>query len=89
MVGSSRLLPLGETASPAGHGAYFPCLVASTFGGAIQPGTSGDVLLRAVMRPDDLSLPSGTRIELREALHVFADGELLSIVGDALPSTSP
>lgn len=65
------------------HGEYFPSVVASVEGGPLQPGHTGEVHIRAVMRGNDVDLPRGTRIELREALNVFAVGELLSISADA------
>lgn len=64
------------------HEEYFPCIVQRAEGGEVLPSSTGTVWLRAVMRQADRNLPSGTVIELREALHVFAQGELLSIAAD-------
>lgn len=61
------------------HGEYFPCVVASVRDRTIPPGRAGELQLRAVMRASDVGLPRGTRIELREALNIFASGELLRI----------
>lgn len=61
------------------HGEYFPCVVARVDGDSLGPGCTGGLTIRAVMRAEDLELPRGTRIELREALGVLAVGELFAI----------
>lgn len=75
--GRIRGLRSGDRCNLTIHGKYFPCCC-ENIEDVVAPEQPCNVLLRAILMPEDLPLQQDAELELREGPHIFAACRLIS-----------